>query len=157
MDVVVVGNFGITNRTASPLFTQNGKWYEFTKNDSIEVTAGSTKIELKAGEFKLYSTSRIVNNGLNIGLEEPISATEVKLYPNPTNSKINVEVDLNRASSVVFTVYDLSGKMIIQTERYCQPGVNLVQIQVSNLSPGLYILRGSSNQQQFTSKFSISY
>ncbi len=157
MDVVVVGNFGITNRTASPLFTQDGKWYEFTKNDSIEVTAGSTKIELKAGEFKLYSTSRIVNNGLNIGLEEPIRATEVKLYPNPTNGKINVEVDLNRASSVVFTVYDLSGKMIIQTDRYCQAGVNLVQIQVSNLSPGLYILRGSSNQQQFTSKFSISY
>lgn len=156
MDVVIVGNFAITSRTATPLFTKSGKWYEFTKNDSLDVVAGTTKLDLKAGEFRIFSTSRIANNGLNIGIEDPIGVSDIKLYPNPVKGLLNVDFELNRSRSVILTVYDLSGKIVLQTERSSNIGLNQIQINVSGLKPGLYILKGVSENQQFTGKFSVA-
>lgn len=156
MDVVIVGNFAITDRTATPLFTKSGKWYEFTKNDSLDVTAGTTKLDLKAGEFRIFSTSRIANNGLNIGIEDPIGTSEIKIYPNPAMDLLNVDFELNSAKLVVFKVFDLSGKLVLQTERSSNTGLNQIQLTISGLKPGLYILRGVSENQQFSGKFSVA-
>ncbi len=55
MKVSVLGNFDIRNAEANYTFPQNGWWYDYFQNDSIQVT-GPVKFELSPGEFHLFTS-----------------------------------------------------------------------------------------------------
>ena len=81
---------------------------------------------------KSFSSSRsnIVDNQLMyIG---GVKYNNVKVYPNPTNSQINIEVD-NYTGQIRTAIYDLTGKYILESTKSI--------IDLSSLSRGLYILR----------------
>jgi hypothetical protein len=58
-----------------------------------------------------------------------------KVYPNPTNSTLNVEME--QWSNGTFTLYDLSGKLVLSQS----VNGNTAQINMSALSAGSYVLR----------------
>lgn len=61
MDVVLVGNFDVTSKTISPQFTQTGTWYEYFTGEEKNITSASTSITLNPGEYKLYSTVKLLD------------------------------------------------------------------------------------------------
>ncbi|NOR28201.1 MAG: T9SS type A sorting domain-containing protein [Lutibacter sp.] len=56
MDVVIIGNFDVTNKSIAPQFTQTGTWYEFYTGTEKIVTNTSESITLNPGEYRLYAT-----------------------------------------------------------------------------------------------------
>lgn len=58
MDVVIVGNFGLTTGTTSPKFTKAGKWYRYFEGDSLTVANTDTVISLAPGYFTIFTTVR---------------------------------------------------------------------------------------------------
>jgi hypothetical protein len=93
------------------------------------------------------SANFIANNstlGSNVeGWQIPGSTEEhsrsIRVYPNPVNDQLNLEVD----QPGVFVLLDLEGREVIR-EQFFTAGIG--QLSLSDLSPGCYILRSESNR-----------
>jgi len=90
---------------------------------------------------------------LNVGIEDHQIAENVRLYPNPATDVLNVQCtmyneQLNMKDMEVVDVYGKTIRTIV--------GVNnnsLMQINVSNLSSGIYFLRITTDQGVVTKRF----
>ena len=74
------------------------------------------------------------------------STTTLKLYPNPTNSLLNIKT----SDSVVLdkiSITDLTGKTVLEQTQ------NTNQVSVEKLATGVYILNGYSEGNKFQEKF----
>ncbi len=70
----------------------------------------------------------------------------VKVYPNPANDVINVSNAVNAIEKVVIT--DMNGRVV----KSVVLGVNEAQINISDLSKGVYFLQATSNGASVTEK-----
>lgn len=76
----------------------------------------------------------------------------VKLFPNPSNGVLNIEVDSKIQGDVLFTINNLLGKVIL-TEKYnFVQGVNQRKIELGDLQNGLYIVQFRSGDTVYTQK-----
>lgn len=76
------------------------------------------------------------------------------LFPNPTNSTINLTYNLGKENNARLFVYDMLGKELLVVN--IDNKNNFVSINVSNMSPGLYYARVSTNSKNlFGGKFSV--
>jgi len=86
-------------------------------------------------------------NANSVGINENIQSNLFSIFPNPTQSLINVKVD-NKHIGVVYYIYENTGKValtgIINSEN--------TTIDLGNLSGGLYMLMIGDNMKQ---KFKI--
>ena len=89
MDVIVMGNFDVVEKSIIPNFQNGGWWYDYFSGDSILVQNTTDRIDLAAGEFHIYTSVKIPSPGDDILSDvkliddEPI--TEFKLYQNYPN------------------------------------------------------------------------
>jgi len=58
-DVVIVGNFGLSEDTMDPQFTETGEWFDFFSGEPFEVTDPNAAITLQPGEFHIYTSSAV--------------------------------------------------------------------------------------------------
>ncbi|MCF6308582.1 MAG: T9SS type A sorting domain-containing protein, partial [Flavobacteriaceae bacterium] len=61
--------------------------------------------------------------------------SQLKIYPNPTNDFINIEI-ANNNSNIAIKLYSILGKLLYQSNTNTQ----LFKIDMSDLSRGIYIL-----------------
>jgi len=71
----------------------------------------------------------------NTGVENPFQKEEVKIFPNPFNSSLNIKLPASKTNSTIM-VYDLSGRTLLQL----QSSENITSLDLSSLQPGTYIL-----------------
>jgi hypothetical protein len=71
------------------------------------------------------------------------------LYPNPTNSILNIEIK-NELSNGTVEVYDMLGKQIFKLTITSN---NVSKIDVSNWNNGLYLVKISSDESIETKRF----
>ena len=65
------------------------------------------------------------------------------LYPNPVNDLLNLEYSLEYDQKVSVSIHDLQGKMVkpILNLQEVSQGLNKVNVDVSDLDEGVYIVR----------------
>ncbi|MBE0668529.1 MAG: T9SS type A sorting domain-containing protein, partial [Bacteroidales bacterium] len=90
MDAVVLGNFDVNSGTINGNFTRVGKWYEFFRGDSLDITSSTQQmsIALLPGEYRLYTSKRIARPSFLLGIDDPIipdgdEELIFNVYPNP--------------------------------------------------------------------------
>jgi len=105
-----------------------------------------------------YTTSTPVvrlNFDPTIGINE--NSTEisgVSIYPNPSPSSVNLEMNIANPSEVSIQVTDLSGKVVAtQNLGFLPLGKNQTTIQSASFNNGLYYVTISSNGTSVTKKF----
>ena len=90
-----------------------------------------------------------------IGINE--TSTEisgVSIYPNPSSSSVNLEMNIATPSEVSIQVTDLSGKVVAtQNLGFLPLGKNQTTIQSASFNNGLYYVTISSNGTSVTKKF----
>ena len=100
----------------------------------------------------------IAAGGTMVGVNElGFDKTDVKLFPNPVNAMATVEFNLKSASDVYFTIHNLVGKNVYDSEvvRY-QKGLTKLTFSTDEFKNGYYILKiVSENQVVATKKFSV--
>lgn len=108
MNVVIVGNFDVTEKQVNISFPHIGEWYNyFSSVGDLSVNNATASVKLKPGEFRLYT---------DVQLEEPadlITSVHEKFfkllyYPNPV--KDNLFIETKEQSTV--HLYDMTGKNI---------------------------------------------
>jgi len=87
MDVYIIGNFGVNQKTMTPEFTQSGDWYELYTSDSIN-TSNVDDFKLDAGEYRLYTTKEINVSG--VGDDGNDATTTIQLLFNRLQSKVKL-------------------------------------------------------------------
>lgn len=75
------------------------------------------------------------------------SSDNIKLYPNPTNSVLNIEVLEGTFDEIM--VFSTSGQLV----HVGKPGVNKLTIDVSDFATGMYFVRFVSNGKAVTKRF----
>ncbi len=118
MDVAIVGNFDVVNASYTPNFSKSGWWYDFFSGDSLNVSNLTMNIDLKPGEFRIYSSVRLPKpdvNPLTETVDERIAGAVPKSfvleqnYPNPFNPSTIIRYSVPEQGRVRVSVYDALG------------------------------------------------
>ena len=62
-----------------------------------------------------------------------------KLYPNPANNLINLSYEFGNGVSYEVACFDINGKQVLNTSWINNS--TMKQIDISNLTPGVYLLK----------------
>ncbi|MBW7935715.1 MAG: T9SS type A sorting domain-containing protein [Flavobacteriales bacterium] len=89
--------------------------------------------------FLLFLDDFRVQEGSGAAVVENDLVTMLSVYPNPFRSNTTVAFELKNNSDVVFQMYDLSGKMVMQKHAgNMAAGINQIQLDGSGLATGVY-------------------
>ncbi|MGR7813306.1 T9SS type A sorting domain-containing protein [Lacinutrix undariae] len=129
----------IATETTSPLFVDisNGD-YSLTANSPAVNTGGNS---YTLGAMDLLGNQRVYSANVDMGAYEydtvslgvndfSIAENEVKLYPNPTTTVLNIKMTSSLKQA---TVYSVLGRKVLETTSKT--------IQTSNLKTGLYLIK----------------
>jgi len=134
--VVIIGN-GISNST--------------TLQNLAPATAYEFQIRTKCNdnpeEFSPYSTLNVFNT-LAQRIEEP-STLSTLIYPNPTNSNINVVINATSETQTTIRITDLLGRVLLNETEELLSGNNTITYNISEYAAGVYLVHvGNGNTQQ---------
>ncbi len=133
-DGVQFSNIGFVATQANGGNSASRLSYGFTDQQPFK---GNNYYRLKQVDFdgaNKYSPIIIISNNSS-------SAAIDKIYPNPVVSDINFSVISPVASAVVYTIYDMSGKITVRFTGNISEGNNIVKINPGRLKQGKYILK----------------
>lgn len=81
-----------------------------------------------------------------VGIENTEEKNGVNIYPNPVKNILCLHFDKNYFSSVDITITDVSGRLVQHEERNIRN--QIITIDVSQISAGMYILKAVSKELQ---------
>lgn len=89
---------------------------------------GSSGVELFAYNHKKVSVSKVAFDA------------DIKVYPNPATSVLNIAMSLKQEETLAITLYDVSGKIVyhLPQQQYAA-GSHNVQVPVHTFAPGTYM------------------
>lgn len=147
MNVAVLGNFDVTAANINAGFQHTGWWYDYFSGDSLNVSNTSTPVSLEAGEYRLYTDTRLERPDYLVTNTSAISAyvSQWEAFPNPSDGQFNVRLQLDTPAQVELAVFDLQGrKLDTLTSGKLAAGISDLPI-TRKLQPGVYILRLMAN------------
>jgi Domain of unknown function (DUF4397)/Secretion system C-terminal sorting domain len=108
------------------------------------------------GTFPLKALTGLQGDGGNPVTALRRQATDFSIYPNPVADNIFVEFDLKNESNVQLQVLNTSGQVVINEQKgRMDKGFQQANLDVKNLTSGLYFLRLSENDVISTKKFVV--
>lgn len=98
LDVLIVGNYGLSETTANITYTQTGDWYDYFSGTTVSVSDVTTSLSLAPGEFKIF-TSNDVSDGFPGVVEAFISPVTVNPEVFGPDDQITITFDATKASA----------------------------------------------------------
>jgi len=103
------------------------------KDESIDA-----EIEWEYGEGNYYTDSYSVGE-LSFYVPAPHEFTLHDPYPNPFNSTVRLSFSLPEANLISFSIYDISGRLVVQLEQHYQTaGIFRIVLNSDRWSSGIY-------------------
>lgn len=81
-----------------------------------------------------------------------IPGVNISVTPNPTTDFVRVSINTAKAGTAVVTVYNLTGKAVIQDKLKVEKGNNLHQINLSSFVKGVYYVHVATDESSNTFK-----
>lgn len=139
VDYKLLSSVNWTTATAhTTSFTMTG--LQSDSQYQIRVKAICTSGESLFTELVFYTT---------VGITEHDLSQYVTLYPNPTQSIIDIKLDRNYPGETECHIYDMYGKLM----RVLPIEEDITSIDVTNFASGVYIIRLTTEQGQVSKRF----
>lgn len=139
VDYKLVSSVNWTTATAhTPSFTMTG--LQSDSQYQIRVKAICTSGESLFTELVFYTT---------VGIAEHDLSQYVTLYPNPTQSIIDIKLDRNYLGATECHIYDMYGKLMLTLPIM----EDITSIDVSSFASGVYIIHLTTEQGQVSKRF----
>jgi len=127
--------------------------------EKIEITgapSGNYRLRVShkgtlAGGSQLYSLI-MSGAGERLSVEENVLEKMV-LYPNPVSDQLTVSLGDTALNDVDFEIFDMSGRKVQSMKNDASYSAASLNINVSGLSSGMYILKAKSGNAESTFKF----
>ncbi len=107
------------------------------------------------GYSEFYSVIHAVSPASGIREEEEMSSTEtssLNIFPNPASSIIHFNFNNATNEDAVVSIYNLSGQLLKENKIQANEGFNSNEMNIEELSGGLYILRVTTQAKIMESK-----
>jgi hypothetical protein len=106
-----------------------------------------TKCNSNPDEFSPYSAVfTFVTPAQRI---EKIEALSTLIYPNPTNSNINVVISATSETQTTIRITDLLGRVLLNETEELLSGNNTITYNIGDYAAGVYLVHvGNGNTQQ---------
>ena len=150
MSTMVFGNISVVAQTMTPNFPQGGKWYDYLRNDSVDVTA-SPAFSLAPGEYRVLTTVRqplpigstVLGRADEATLAERAGFTAPRAYPNPAvpGQALTIAYELARPAMVQATVLDVLGRVVAALPAVRQDAGFQTREWHPTVAPGTYSVR----------------
>jgi hypothetical protein len=131
-----------------PATNASGQTISYTYTKTVPATWKESNLSIIG--FVINSSNGTVENAsLTVKLSSVITGMDVNAkadlmaYPNPTNGMVNIE----NAAAMDITVFDVTGTQVLKTQK------NTTQIDLSDLSNGIYFLQFNNQEETYTKKF----
>lgn len=163
MNVVVIGNFGVQPDSVLPGFQSTGKWYNYLRGDSIQVTNVGARVAVQPGEYAVYTSRRVKLPAAVVLSTNPrrITTADLRLSaaPNPVSTLATVHYTLTSAAPVTVTVTNLLGAKAQAPVTIGRQGSgpHELQLPVSGLANGVYMVRLQAGEQQQTIRLLVQH
>ncbi len=103
-------------------------------------------------ESGVLVTFEELGDSTTVGLEGSIDVSNIKVFPNPSNGQVTVSVSSFKETTVSLEVVNILGHKVQSAElRKLQLGINDFDLDLSNLNPGIYLVKIGS-EGDFTTK-----
>ncbi len=158
MQVVVLGNFDIIQKSINPSFHKTGWWFEHFTQDSLLVTNTTDNIILKPGEYRLYSTTRMAKSAISVEEEREIAENSVvEVYPLPFTNAVTINIASNFLGNGTVQITDINGRLIWQsgidkTESSTEITWNGTHNSGPEVAAGIYLYRVVLGNEVFVGK-----
>lgn len=97
-----------------------------------------------------------VNLSSPLGIKNNKSLSNVKVYPNPANSQVNINVNLTATQKATVTLYNVMGQVVFTKNYDFNAGINTTTIPVDQLATGMYtVLISSATDGLYQTKISV--
>lgn len=103
MNAVVAVNFELSNQMISITFPHAGTWFDYYEQKEIQVSTTNLAIDMKAGEYKLF-TDVPIETSIVTGLEEEAPASTVQIFPNPVEDVLQLTAEVPVLSLRIITL-----------------------------------------------------
>ena len=140
-------------------------WFNPTANqwrtDTLPLTAYANETEVivrfsyhSAMGGSIYLDNISFQGDTNTGIKEIVSKADISIYPNPGSSFIYVKI--NDADVQSLTIFDITGKVVLQKSIENSNGRSSEILNVNNLPSGLYQLVLEGDEEKLVKKLVIS-
>lgn len=115
MNAVVLGNFGMATANVVPNFQHTGWWYEYFTGDSTNVTDAAAALNFDAGEYRLYTDTRVTPPSFYTDTDEAVLGENFEwgISPNPTSGDLTVDLLLTQNAVVGLSIMDVQGRVVV--------------------------------------------
>jgi hypothetical protein len=147
MNVMIYGNWGITDASFPATFPSTGRWYEYFTGDSIDITQVTNTMQVEAGGYRLYTSRRL--SAPNLALSEPQPAhaklaPALNIYPNPSTNRAIIErSDEESGLPATLDIRNVQGQLLSTLRMEAGQSVldwNLQSAAGHPLPSGLYLI-----------------
>ncbi len=87
-----------------------------------------------------------------VSFSDPASAPMFELFPNPVREVLQVRFDKSSTTTAILTITDATGRMIGQP-RSVVSGTGTIDVDVSDLAPGAYVVSFRSGSAEMSKRF----
>ena len=112
---------------------------------------------IDADSIGIYNNTREVYQGIwdpSLKVTEN-SITKAKIYPNPANNQVSLELTSTRTGSATITVTNIMGQTVMAQVENLHAGYNKFNFNVSHLSNGFYLVNVNTPTGKVTQKLII--
>lgn len=115
---------------------------------------GDSLSTISGGHPRIYSSTYVYENTLNCFAGIPLKKKErnLSVYPNPTDGKTTLGIELSVNTESKIEIYNLTGSLIQSEKLFITSENTSHQIDISNLSSGVYLLKMIANNEFKTIK-----
>lgn len=115
---------------------------------------GDSLSTISGGHPRIYSSTYVYENTLNCFAGIPLKKKErnLSVYPNPTDGKTTLGIELSVNTESKIEIYNLAGSLIQSEKLFITSENTSHQIDISNLSSGVYLLKMIANNEVKTIK-----
>jgi glycosidase len=162
-NIVVVGNFNVTESTGAVTFQSAGTWYDYLNGGTFNATGAPQNITLQPGEYRVF-----INRNLN---NTPTPVTDViydgkyirlSVYPNPVRQNATVEYELPESGRVNIRLVNITGQQVATIySGFRVKGVHKISMGaeqgLNRLTPGTYLLQMEFGQRKLVQKLVVDF
>ncbi len=145
MNVVIVGNFDVTQKGLTFTFPNTGQWFEYYSQSDINIQSTSQTFTLQPGEFRIYTSMYIDRKDYAVSspaMEIDQNPLRVDIWPNPAASNLNIAINNSNSEMVDIKVYDINGRFISTIHQgKLMPGENSISwVKPNGIGKGVYFV-----------------
>ncbi|MEO6613126.1 MAG: alpha-amylase family glycosyl hydrolase [Chitinophagaceae bacterium] len=113
-DMCVLGNFGVTAQTVPFTFPQGATWYDYLNGGIFSATGSVQNITLQPGEYHVYLNRNLINAVITpvSGINNPGSALEMKVSPNPVQDNSIIELYTPESGKLTLELWNETGQKV---------------------------------------------